>query len=88
MATDSIYCCPVKALDPGIFHHYEINHGGPVSHITMLRMTPLMAVRLANYAQAKGCGSSVVVRCAIHQLLLDEGIDAYSPADQPLPKSL
>ena len=54
----------------------------------MVRMTPLMAVRLANYAAAKGCCSSVVVRCAVHNLLLDEGIDAYSPLDQPLPRSL
>jgi hypothetical protein len=30
----------------------------------------------------------VVIRAAIHQLLLEEGIDAYDPRDQPLPKSL
>jgi hypothetical protein len=47
-----------------------------------------MAVRLSNYAQAKGCNPCVVIRAAIHQLLLEEGIDAYDPRDQPLPKSL
>jgi hypothetical protein len=54
----------------------------------MLRMTPLMAVRLANYAAAKGCAASVVIRAAIHQLLLEEGIDCYDLRDQPLPRSL
>ena len=54
----------------------------------MVRTTPLMAVLLANYATAKGCAASVVIRAAIHQLLLEEGIDCYDPRDQPLPKSL
>ncbi len=83
-----IYRYATRALDPGIFHRYEVNHGGPVSQVSMVRMTPIMALRLANYAAAKGCCSSVVVRCAIHQLLLDEGIDAFDFRDQPLPRSL
>jgi hypothetical protein len=72
-------------LDPTAFHHYECQHGGVLSQLSMVRMTPLMAERLRLYAAAKGCDRSVVIRCAIHDLLLHEGIDAYSAAPQPEP---
>jgi hypothetical protein len=74
-------------LEPAAFHQYEASHGGVLSRLSMVRMTPLMAERLRTYAEAKGCSSSVVIRCAVHDLLLHEGIDAYSHLPQPLPSS-
>ena len=53
----------------------------------MVRMTPLMAERLRTYAEAKGCSSSVVIRCPLHAMLLNERIDFYSHLPQPLPSS-
>ena len=53
----------------------------------MVRMTPLMQERLRDYANSKGCDCSVVIRCAIHDFLLHEGIDAYSALPQPMPSS-
>ena len=44
-----------------------------------------MALLLSNYAEAKGCAASVVIRAAIHQLLLNEGIDCFDHSDHPPP---
>ena len=80
-----IYRQATTPLDPTAFHHYECHHGGVLSQLAMIRMTPLMQERLRQYAISKGCDCSVVVRCAIHDFLLHEGIDAYSAAPQPEP---
>jgi hypothetical protein len=77
-----------KTMEPSAFKRYECNQVGPLSQITMVRLAPVMALQLSHYATAKNCTQSVVIRCAIHDLLLNEGIDAYSPLDQQQPQSV
>lgn len=82
-----IYRQATTTLDPTAFHLYECRHGGTLSQMAMVRMTPLMYERLRQYAAINGCDRSTVIRCAIHSYLLQEGIDAYSALPQPMPSS-
>ena len=83
-----LYHQATTTLEPAVFHQYETTHGGVLGQMSMVRMTALMAERLRIYSEAKGCSTGTVIRCAIHDLLLHEGIDAYSAVPQPLPKSI